>query len=293
MAEQEHVTEQFEANRSHLRAVAFRMLGSNAEAEDAVQEAWLRLNRSDIKGVENLNGWLTTVVGRICLDMLRSRRSRREEPEPSDEELLADAPDPEDNVMLAESVGLAMMVVLQKLSPAERVALVLHDVFGVSFEEISDVVGRSSTATRKLASRARKRVRHALEDGHTGDLVSLGSLVEAFFRASREGDFQALLQILDPEVVLRGDDAALRMGARTGWLPSELRGAEAVARQFDRRAQAAQLALVDGVPGAVWVTGGVPRVVFQFSERQSNIVDIQLVADSEQLNTLTIEILPW
>jgi RNA polymerase sigma factor (sigma-70 family) len=293
MAQREHVTEQFEANRRHLRAVAFRMLGSNAEAEDAVQEAWLRLNRSDISGVVNLNGWLTKVVARVCLDMLRSRRSRREVQEPSDEELLAEVPDPEDDAILAESVGLAMMVVLQYLSPAERVALVLHDVFGVSFEEISDVVGRSSTATRKLASRARKRVWHALEDGHTGDLVSLGSLVEAFFRASREGDFQALLEILDPDVVLRGDDTALRMGARTGWLPSELRGAEAVARQFDRRAQAAQLALVGGVPGAVWATGGVPRVVFEFSERQGNVVEIHLAADPERLSTLTIEILPW
>jgi RNA polymerase sigma factor (sigma-70 family) len=287
----EHVTEQFEANRRHLRAVAFRMLGSNAEADDAVQEAWLRLNRSDVTAVENLSGWLTTVVARICLDMLRSRRARSEEPELTDEELLSGAEDPESEVVVAESVGLAMMAVLQHLSPAERVAFVLHDVFDVSFDEIASVVDRSSTATRKLASRARQRVRRALDGGESEDLASLGHVVEAFFKASREGDFQALLALLDPSVMLRGDEAALQMGERTGWLPSDLHGARAVGRQFDGRAQAAQVALIDGIPGAVWAPGGKTWVTFEFTVRSGKIVEINLTADRDRLATRDIAIL--
>jgi RNA polymerase sigma factor (sigma-70 family) len=292
MAERDCLTEQFEDHRGHLRAVAYRMLGSQIEAEDAVQEAWLRLNRSDSDEIENLTGWLTTVVARVCLDMLRTRRSRREEPESADEQLMSEHDDPEGEVVLAESVGLAMMAVLQHLSPAERVALVLHDVFGVSFDEIAEVIDRSGVATRQVASRARRRVRRAMDSDKPDEIVSSGNVIEAFFRASRDGDFQSLLAVLDPDVVLRADEAALQMGQRTGWLPSELRGAEAVVKQFDGRADAAQLALIDGVPGAVWAPGGIPRVAFGFIVRNGKVVEIILTADPERVSELKIEILP-
>ena len=273
--------------------MAYRLLGSASEADDAVQEAWLRLSRSDTSEVENLSGWLTTVVARVCLDMLRSRRSRREQPLALDGEFIPDAADPEREALLAESVGLAMLAVLQRLAPAERVAFVLHDVFGVSFEEIAGIVGRSPVAARQLASRGRRRVQGAAEDGRAADVARQRDIVEAFFRASRGGDFQALLAVLDPDVALRGDEAALRMGGRSGWLTaSEIHGAKAVAEQFAGRAQAAQLALIDGVPGAVWAPGGTPRVVFGFTIRNGKVVEIALVADTERLSGLKIEILP-
>ncbi len=286
------LAERFEADRTRLQAVAYRLLGSASEADDAVQEAWLRLSRSDTSEVENLNGWLTTVVVRVCLDMLRSRRSRREEPLALDGEIIPDAADPEREAMLAESVGLAMLAVLQRLAPAERVAFVLHDVFGVSFDEIAGIVGRSPVAARQLASRGRRRVQGASEDGRAADVARQRDIVEAFFRASRAGDFQALLAVLDPDVALRPDEAALRMGARSGWLTSELHGARAVAEQFAGQAQAAQLALIDGVPGAVWAPGGTPRVVFGFTIRNGKVVEIELAADTERLSRLEIEILP-
>ncbi len=194
--------------------------------------------------------------------------------------------------MLAESVGLAMLAVLQRLAPAERVAFVLHDVFGVSFEEIAGIVGRSPVAARQLASRGRRRVQGASEDGSAADVARQREIVEAFFRASRAGDFQALLAVLDPDVVLRPDEAALAMGMRNGWITSELHGATAVAEQFDGQAQAAQLALIDGVPGAVWVAGGRPRVAFGFTIRDGKVVEIELAADAERLSRLKIEILP-
>lgn len=287
------LAERFEADRTRLKAVAYRLLGSASEADDAVQEAWLRLSRSDTSAVENLSGWLTTVVARVCLDMLRSRRSRREQPLALDGGFIPDAADPEREAMLAESVGLAMLAVLQRLAPAERVAFVLHDVFGVSFEEIAGIVGRSPVAARQLASRGRRRVQGASEDGRAADVARQRDIVEAFFRASRGGDFQALLAVLDPDVALRGDEAALRMGVRSGWLTaSELHGARAVAEQFAGRAQAAQLALIDGVPGVVWAPGGTPRVVFGFTIRNGKVVEIELVADTERLSRLKIEILP-
>jgi RNA polymerase sigma-70 factor (ECF subfamily) len=275
-----------------LQAVAYRLLGSASEADDAVQEAWLRLSRSDTSEVENLSGWLTTVVARVCLDMLRSRRSRREEPLAPDGEFIPHAADPEGEAMLAESVGLAMLAVLQRLAPAERVAFVLHDVFGVSFAEIAGIVGRSPVAARQLASRGRRRVRGASEDGRAADVARQRHIVEAFFRASRAGDFQALLAVLDPDVVLRPDAAALRMGVRSGWLTSELHGAEAVATRFAGQAQAAQMALIDGVPGAVWAASGRPIVVFGFTVRNGKVAEIELAADSERLSRLKIEILP-
>jgi RNA polymerase sigma-70 factor (ECF subfamily) len=193
--------------------------------------------------------------------------------------------------MLAESIGAAMLAVLQRLGPAERVAFVLHDVFGVSFDEIADIVGRSPVAARQLASRGRRRVQGAAEDGRPADVARQRAIVEAFFRASRGGDFAALLAVLDPDVVLRADEAALHMGARTGWLSAELRGARAVAEQFAGRAQAAQLALIDGAPGMVWMTAGTPRVAFVFTVREGKVAEIDLVADPERLSRLQIEIL--
>jgi RNA polymerase sigma factor (sigma-70 family) len=288
----EWLADRFEADRTRLQAVAYRLLGSASEADDAVQEAWLRLSRSDTSEVENLSGWLTTVVSRVCLDMLRSRRSRREEPLAVEGEFIPDAANPEREAILAESVGLAMLAVLQRLAPAERVAFVLHDVFGVPFEEIAGIVGRSPVAARQLASRGRRRVQGASEDGRPADAARQRDIVEAFFRASRAGDFQALLAVLDPDVALRGDEAALRMGVRSGFLTSELHGAKAVAEKFAGAAQAAQLALIDGVPGAVWAPGGTPRVVFGFTIRNGKVVEIELAADTERLSRLKIEILP-
>jgi len=282
----------FEADRTRLHAVAYRVLGSAGEADDAVQEAWLRLSRSDASEVENLSGWLTTVVSRVCLDMLRSRSSRREEPLAVDEETIPDAADPEREAVLAESVGVAMLAVLQRLAPAERVAFVLHDVFGVSFDEIAGIVDRSPAATRQLASRGRRRVQGASQEGSATDLARHRDIVEAFFRASRGGDFQALLAVLDPDVTLRPDEAALAMGRRNGWITAQMHGAEAVAQRFSGQAQGAQVALLDGVPGGVWMANGRPIVAFGFTVRDSKVLTIELVADAERLSRLKIEVLP-
>lgn len=279
------LAERFEANRAHLRAVAHRMLGSLSEADDAVQEAWLRFSRSDTSGVENLGGWLTAVVARICLDMLRSRKSRREEaldvhlPEP------IDGVDLEQESLLADSIGPALLVVLETLAPAERLAFVLHDLFAVPFEEIADIVGRTPAAARQLASRARRRVQGA-DTAPGADAVRKREIVEAFLAASRNGNFDALLALLDPDIVLRADSAAVRMGSS-----SEVRGASAVATTFSGRAQAARLALVDGTVGAVWAPGGQPRVVFGFTITDGKIVAIDLVADPEFLGQLDWEVL--
>lgn len=288
------LAERFEADRARLHAVAYRLLGSGSEADDAVQEAWLRLSRSDAEGVQNLSGWLTTVVSRLCLDRLRSRRSRREDPLASEDVSMpdSDAANPEREVMLAESVGLAMLAVLQRLAPAERVAFVLHDVFGVSFDDISRIVDRSPVAARQLASRGRRRVQGASEEGGAADAERQREIVEAFLEASRDGDLHALLAVLDPEVALRVDEAALRMGERSGWITSDLRGAEAVAKQFSGRAQGAQMALIDGVPGVVWAPGGTPRVVFGLAISNGKIVEIELLADAETLSRFAIELLP-
>jgi RNA polymerase sigma factor (sigma-70 family) len=289
MKDQDWLAGQFEANRTHLRRVAFRMLGSHSEADDAVQEAWLRLSRSDTSGVENLGGWLTTVVGRVCLDMLRSRRSRREEsldaqvPEPI---LSREAgSDPEQAVLLADSVGLALLVVLETLAPAERLAFVLHDMFAVPFDEIAPIVGRSPAAARQLASRARRRVQGAAA-APDADLTRQREVVDAFLAASRGGDFNALLALLDPDVVLRADRAAVQMGSS-----SEVRGAAAVANTFSGRARVAQPALVNGAVGAVWASGGRPRVVFSFTITRGKIVAIDLLADPARLRQLDLAIL--
>jgi RNA polymerase sigma factor (sigma-70 family) len=289
MDEHDWLAERFEAHRTHLRAVAFRMLGSPSEADDAVQEAWLRLSRSGAGGVENLGGWLTTVVGRVCLDMLRSRTSRREEPlgthvpEPIVER--EDEVDPEHEALMADSVGSALLVVLDTLAPAERLAFVLHDMFGVPFEEIAPIVERSPAAARQLASRGRRRVRGATA-APQADLARRREVVEAFLAASRGGDFEALLAVLDPDVVLRADGAAVRMGAT-----KEVRGAADVAETFSGRARAARPALVDGAPGLVWASGGRPRVVFDFTIADGKIVEIEMVADPERIGQLDLSIL--
>src|SRR2546430_4196538 len=250
----------FEESRPHLRAVAYRMLGSLSEADDAVQEAWLRLSRSDRSEVENLKGWLTTVVARVCLDMLRSRKARPEDPvgpQVPDPIVGREGPiDPEQEALLADSVGLALLVVLDRLNPAERLAFVMHDMFAVPFDEIAPIVGRSPTAARQLASRARRRVQGAATVPDA-DLTLQREVVDAFLAASRGGNFDALLAVLDPDVVVRADSAAVRMGASR-----EVRGAAAVAKTFSGRARAAQPALVDGAVGLVWAPGGRLRVVF-------------------------------
>jgi RNA polymerase sigma factor (sigma-70 family) len=283
------LAERFEEKRPHLPAVAYRMLGSLSEADDAIQESWLRLRRSDTSAIENLGGWLTTVIARACLDMLRSRRSRREEPlgvhvpEPivsRDHES-----DPEHEALLADSVGLAMLVVLDTLAPAERLAFVLHDMFAVPFNEIAPLVGRSPAAARQLASRARRRVQGAAAD-RDADLTRQRAVVGAFLAASRGGDFDALLRLLDPEVVLRADRAAVDAGAS-----EEVRGAKAVAGTFSGRARTAQPALVNGAMGAVWAPGGRPRVVFGFTITRGRIVEINLVADPARLRQLDLAIL--
>ncbi len=273
--EREWLAEQFEDNRPRLRSVAYRMLGSISEAEDAVQEAWLRLNRAEAADIENLGSWLTTVVARMCLDMLRARRSRREEPLPPEPQL-ADAVDPERETLL---------VVLDRLAPAERVAFVLHDLFAIPFGEVASILGRSPVAARQLASRARRRVQGASEPAETPATPGQRQLVDAFLAAACGGDFQALLGILDPEVVLRADTAAVAMG-----VAPELRGAEAVAGRFSGGAHAARTALIDGAPGLVWAPGGVRRVVFSFTFSDGRIAAINQIADPEEIASLSVQL---
>src|SRR5713226_6270436 len=261
MDENDGLADRFEASRNHLRAVAYRMLGSMSEADDALQEAWLRVSRSGTSGVENLGGWLTTVVARVCLDLLRSRKSRREEP--LGVHMQDPIANPEHEAVLADSVGLALLVVLETLAPAERLAFVLHDMFAVPFDEIAPIVGRSPAAARQLASRARRRVQGAAAVPDT-DRARQREFVDAFLAASRGGDFAALLTLLDPDVVLRADRPAVDMGSS-----KEVRGAAAVAETFSGRARVAQLALIDGAVGAVWAQGGRARVVSHSRSRMA------------------------
>ena len=298
MSEHDWLAERFEENRPHLRAVAYRMLGSSAEADDAVQEAWLRLSRAGTSGVDNLGGWLTTIVARVSLNMLRSRTLRREEPidAPATGQPVTPPPngtDPEHEAVLADSVGLALLVVLDTLTPAERLAFVLHDMFAVPFEEIAPIVERTPAAARQLASRARRRVQRADSDEAGPDeagtarspdeLSRQREVVAAFLAASREGDFGGLLAMLDPDIVLRADTAAAQMGA-----DSEVTGALAVAGIFSGRAAAARPALVDGAAGAVWAQGGKPRVVFAFTITGGKVAAIEMIADPERIGQLEV-----
>ena len=290
MDEREWLAERFEEHRGHMRAVAYRMLGSVTEADDAVQEAWLRLNRTDASQVDNLGGWLTTVVARVSLNMLRSRKMRREEPigvympEPIVDR--ADEMDPEHEALLADSVGLALLVMLETLSPPERLAFVLHDRFAVPFEEIAPIVERSPEAARQLASRARRRV-HGENTVPDADLDTQRRVVDAFLAAAREGDFQALLEVLDPDVVLRRDVAPLGGS-------SEIRGARAVAGQalgYSRLGLVMQPALVNGAAGAVAIRDGEPFAVGAFTVRGRKIAEIDILADPERLRRLDLTVL--
>jgi len=320
MAETETLADRFEAHRAHLHAVAYRMLGGIGEADDAVQEAWLRLSRAEagVDAVNNLGGWLTTVVARICLDQLRARKSRREEALAG--EAVAPAADglgPEAELQLADSMGVALLVVLETLAPAERIAFVLHDMFDVPFEDIAPIVGRNAAATRQLASRARRRVQGASPGADAPDRVQRSAaspreadrgrewepsqsshsnqtrqrqVVDAFLAASRGGDLRALLAALDPDVVLRADPIAIETAARAGQgapaLAPEVRGAQAVAGSLAGRARGAQPALVGGLPGAVWAPGGVIRAAFAFTLANGKIAAIDIIMDAARLRAL-------
>ena len=290
MDDQDWLAQRFEEHRSRLAAVAYQMLGSHGEADDAVQEAWLRLSRADPSAVHNLGGWLTTVVGRVCLDMLRSRAAHREEPldehVPEPTTSRANEVDPEQEALMAESVGLALLVVLDTLTPSERLAFVLHDMFAVPFDEIASILGRSPNATKQLASRARQQVQ-ATEAMPDTDIARQTKIVNAFLAASRNGDFAALLAVLDPDVVLHADPTAVQAGALAG-----IRSAAAVAKQFAGRAQGAQPALVNGLPGAVWsTTHRTPRGAFRFTITHGKIARIDIVMDPQQLRQLDLVIL--
>ena len=290
MVEHDYLAERFEEHRAHLRGVAYRMLGSVSEIDDAVQEAWLRLGRSDATGIENLGGWLTTVVARVCLDMLRSRQSRREEP------LTVDAPEraatgtpaassPEQEALLADSVGLALLVVLDRLTAAERLAFVLHDMFAMPFDEIATIVGRSTEATRQLASRARRRVRGGAAPGT--DLVRQREVVDAFMAALRDGDFEGLLAVLDPDLVVRAD-MTVPSGA-----PSEIRGAAVWAKGailYGHLAHLTRPALVNGAIGVVVAPRGKLVRALRFTIANGTITEIEVIGNPARLGKLDVSI---
>ncbi|MGX1886104.1 sigma-70 family RNA polymerase sigma factor [Streptomyces sp. NPDC055287] len=298
MDDHDFLAERFEAHRGHLRAVAYRMLGSLSEADDAVQEAWLKLSRSDTTEVANLGGWLTTVVGRVCLDMLRSRTSRREDPfdvheyahVPDPVVGRADKADPEHQALLADSVGLALLVVLDSLPPAERLAFVLHDMFAVPFDDIAPVVERTPAATRQLASRARRRVQGSPPP--EADLGRQRQVVDAFLAASRGGDFEALLSLLDPDVVLRADAGAVTPGtAGTLFASRVARGARAVVEQalmFSRFSPYARPVLVNGTIGVVTVLDGEAYSITHLTIRAGKIAEMNILADRDRLSRLAL-----
>ena len=282
------LADQFEANRPHLRAVAFRILGSAEDADDALQEAWLRLSTTDADEIENLSGWLTTVVSRICLNMLRSRQRRPSasiDDSATVEQLFSPpAVTPEDQAILADSMGHALLIVLDRLNPAERISFVLHDMFSVSYEEIAWILGKSSEACRQLASRARRRVRIA--EDPTSDPQRQRKVVDAFLAAARCGDFQLLLSFLSPDVELVADPVAIAMGA-----PAALVGPNDVAARFSGGAKAARTALLDGFAGLVWAQGGAPKVAFDFTVVAGKVTRIEMIADDDVLGEIHIEIL--
>lgn len=293
MDQNDWLTKRFDENRTRLRAVAYRMLGSASDAEDAVQETWLKLSRADSREVRNLGGWLTTVLARVCLDMLRARGSRREEPLAAANDAPGDG-SPEDDLAMADSIGPALLVVLETLAPAERVAYVLHDMFDLSFEEIARMLDRTPIATRQLASRARRRVRGT--EVPTADISPHAEVVSAFLAASRDGDFERLLAVLSPEVVLRADEVAVRTAIarqRQGApeLAPEARGASRVASAVKGRARAAVQALIDGQAGAAWAVGGQVRAAFVFSIEQGKITGIDIVMNPARLAELDVKII--
>lgn len=294
MREHEWLAARFQENRGHLKAVAYRMLGSASEADDALQETWLKLSRSDSDKIENLGAWLTTVIARVCLDMLRSRTSRREESLedklPENAAARASELDPENEAVLADSIGLAVLIVLNKLDPAERIAFVLHDMFAVPFEEIGGIVGRSPAAARQLASRARRRVQGLGDSGTaTPGSSEQRELVSNFLAALRAGDFEGLLAVLDPDVVVRVDAAAAQPGA-----PREIRGATNWAKgavAFSRRVRSASLMLVDGAAGLVWAPRGKLHRVLTFTAEHGRITQIEIIGDPERLAQLSLSVM--
>jgi RNA polymerase sigma factor (sigma-70 family) len=282
----ESLAEQFEANRPHLRAVAVRILGNAADADDALQEAWLRLSTADAADIGNLAGWLTTVVSRICLNSLRSRQRRATEPideAGSESPSLREPLTPEDQAVLADSMGYALLIVLDRLNPAERIALVLHDMFSVSFEEIALILGKSEEACRQLASRARRKVR--TEEDPATDPARQRAVVDAFMSAARAGDFEALLTLLSPDAELVADGAAVTMGA-----PAILSGPDAVAGRFNG-AKGTRGALLDGWAGLVWVQAGTTKVAFDFTVTDGQVTLIEMIADPDVLSEIDIEFL--
>ena len=290
MDDNQWLVDRFEAHRAHLRRVAYRMLGSESEADDAVQEAWIRLSRADTSAVENLGGWLTTVVARVSLDMLRSRSTRREEPASAPElhdnvVPLHERGDPEYEAVVADSVGPALLVVLETLAPAERLAFVLHDMFAVPFDEIGTILGRSPNAAKQLASRARAKVQGP-RPATGADLARQREIVDAFLAASRTGDFEALLALLDPAVELRADATGVQLGS-----PERTVGARDVAATFSGRALAAQPALIDDGVGIVWAPGGRPKVVWEFTIRDGMVVAIEMIAAPDHLERLDLVLL--
>jgi RNA polymerase sigma factor (sigma-70 family) len=307
MNENEWLAARFETDRPRLRAVAYRVLGSMAEADDAVQEAWLRVTRSDATAVENMSGWLTTIVARVSLNMLQSRKSRRENltdtPETEDSPRRDPVADPEQEALLAESVGAAMFLILDTLTPAERLAFVLHDMFMVPFEEIASILDRTPAAARQLASRARRRfqrqgvaadavdpVPKAVPDEDSdGSQADKADFIHAFLTASREGDFEALLGILAPDIVVRADQAAMRMGAASGMdVPEEIRGADAVTRAFAKLSWAPVPALINGSAGLAYVKDGVPQGVVRFAIADGLITGIDIQVDLTGFDTIVL-----
>ncbi len=290
----DNLAAQFEANRQRLQAVACRMLGSIAEAEDAVQETWLRLSRSDPDSIDNLGGWLTTVLSRVCLGLLRSRRAHPEEPL-AREELPPDVGGPEEEAVLADTLGPALLVVLDTLGPAERLAFVLHDLFAVPFDDIAPIIERSPAAARQLASRARRRVQGA-DPADPADRRRQQEIVEAFLAASRRGDLEALVSLLDPDAVLRADRAAVRAATANRdrgapHLTPEVRGNRAIAATLVGRAVGAQPALIEGAPGAVWAPGGRPRAVFAFRIVGNSVTEIDIVTEPAVVGSLRVELI--
>ena len=291
---EENLAAQFEADRHRLQSVAYRMLGSLTEAEDAVQETWMRLSRSDPDSIDNLGGWLTTVLSRVCLGVLRSRRSRPEEP------IVGDEPDPdsggpEDEVLLADTLGPALLIVLDSLGPAERLAFVLHDLFAVPFDDIAPIVDRSPAAARQLASRARRRIQ-GVDEAHPANRRRQQEIVEAFLGASRRGDLETLISLLDPDAVLRADRAAVRSATANRdrgapLLAAEVRGGRAVAAALSGRAAAAQLALIEGTPGAVWAPGGRTRAIFAFRTIGNAVTEIEIITEPAVVKALQVELL--
>ncbi len=285
MADNDSLAEQFEKKRGHLRGVAYRMLGSLAEADDAVQEAWLRLSRSGAS-VDNLGAWLTTVVARVCLDMLRSRKARREDPlDVEGPNRMPGTHDPEQELLLANSVGLALLVILDALEPAERLAFVLHDMFAMPFDEIAGVIGRSTDATRQLASRARRRIQGS--PAPQADRSRQREIVDAYLAAAREGDFDALMSLLDPNIVLRADHRVLGLGG-----PVEIRDAAAIAeRAVKAGARAAQPALIDGEVGVVVAPRGKLLLLLKFTVANGKIVEIEAIGDRDRLRQIDLAVL--